>query len=91
MLKQKQFTGEISREVKILYSVIIIIVLFIPAIHPTSGWIAASDTPTTLASSSINTKQNIPDWKNALDWIEDNTEEDSVFISWWDYGYWIKV
>lgn len=91
MLKQKQFTNEISREVKILYSVIIIIVLFIPAIHPTSGWITASDTPTTLASSSINTKQSIPDWKNALDWIENNTEEDSVFIAWWDYGYWITV
>jgi len=91
MLKQKRFANEVSKEVKILYSVIIIIVLFIPAIHPTSGWIAAADTPTTLASSSLNTKQSIPDWKIALDWIENNTEEDAVFISWWDYGYWITV
>jgi len=28
-------------------------------------------------------------WYSALDWIEENTSEDDVLISWWDYGYWI--
>ena len=30
------------------------------------------------------------DWFAAFNWIKDNTPEDSVFIHWWDYGYWIQ-
>lgn len=29
------------------------------------------------------------DWEDALTWLEDNTPEESVIMSWWDYGYWI--
>ena len=29
-------------------------------------------------------------WMKALDWTEKNTPEDSVILSWWDYGYWIE-
>ena len=29
------------------------------------------------------------DWPHALNWIKNNTPYDSVFFSWWDYGYWI--
>jgi dolichyl-diphosphooligosaccharide--protein glycosyltransferase len=27
-------------------------------------------------------------WYNAMMWIKENTPEDSVIVSWWDYGYW---
>lgn len=30
-------------------------------------------------------------WINALDWIKNNTREDALIVSWWDYGYWITV
>jgi len=30
-------------------------------------------------------------WLNALEWIKNNTREDALIISWWDYGYWITV
>ncbi len=30
-------------------------------------------------------------WLNALDWIKENTPEDALIVSWWDYGYWITV
>ena len=29
-------------------------------------------------------------WMKALEWTEENTPEDSVILSWWDYGYWIN-
>ncbi|OIO40646.1 hypothetical protein AUJ10_02260 [Candidatus Pacearchaeota archaeon CG1_02_31_27] len=29
-------------------------------------------------------------WQRASDWIEKNTQEDSVFSHWWDYGYWLQ-
>lgn len=30
-------------------------------------------------------------WLRALEYIRENTSEDSVVVSWWDYGYWITV
>ena len=30
-------------------------------------------------------------WLNALAWIRNNTREDAIIVSWWDYGYWITV
>ena len=29
-------------------------------------------------------------WEENLDWMEQNTEEGSVILSWWDYGYWFE-
>ena len=30
-------------------------------------------------------------WTRMLDYIEENTSEDSLIITWWDYGYWVTV
>ncbi|MBR9678765.1 MAG: hypothetical protein GON13_00675 [Nanoarchaeota archaeon] len=30
------------------------------------------------------------DWDEGFNWIKENTPEDSVFVHWWDYGYWIQ-
>ena len=30
-------------------------------------------------------------WYRALDYIKANTSEDSLIITWWDYGYWVSV
>ncbi|MFB6216989.1 MAG: STT3 domain-containing protein, partial [Candidatus Aenigmatarchaeota archaeon] len=29
-------------------------------------------------------------WHDNLDWMESNTSEGSVIMSWWDYGYWFE-
>jgi hypothetical protein len=29
-------------------------------------------------------------WQNAMQWVRDNTQEDSIFVHWWDYGYWVQ-
>ena len=36
-------------------------------------------------------KQLTNQWINALLWIKDNTPENSVIASWWDYGYGIQT
>jgi len=56
-----------------------------------STWVAAANSPVSLASCSIPAKETANDWIEALTWIRENTEEDAVIISWWDYGYWIRV
>lgn len=30
-------------------------------------------------------------WQKAMAWIRTDTPEDSIFVSWWDYGYWIQT
>jgi len=29
-------------------------------------------------------------WQKAMSWVRDNTLEDSIFLHWWDYGYWVQ-
>lgn len=30
-------------------------------------------------------------WQEAMNWVRQNTSEDSTFVHWWDYGYWIET
>ena len=30
-------------------------------------------------------------WQNAMSWVRDNTAEESIFMHWWDYGYWVET
>jgi asparagine N-glycosylation enzyme membrane subunit Stt3 len=30
-------------------------------------------------------------WQVSMDWVQQNTPEDSVFAHWWDYGYWVQT
>ncbi|HLC77873.1 MAG TPA: STT3 domain-containing protein [Candidatus Nanoarchaeia archaeon] len=32
-----------------------------------------------------------PQWQSAMAWVRNNTQEDAVFVHWWDYGYWIQA
>ena len=29
-------------------------------------------------------------WQNSMSWVRDNTPEGSIFVHWWDYGYWVE-
>ena len=31
------------------------------------------------------------DWTASMQWLKENTPEDAVIASWWDYGYWIST
>ena len=44
--------------------------------------------------TSAQAKNNGPSanyqWQNAMAWIRGNTAENSIFVHWWDYGYWVQ-
>ncbi len=68
-----------ARDIRILFLSVLIFLLF------WSGKISAEsirDNPDTWMSD---------DWEDALNWVNLNTPEDSVVISWWDYGYWVQT
>jgi asparagine N-glycosylation enzyme membrane subunit Stt3 len=29
-------------------------------------------------------------WQRAMSWVRENTAENSIFVHWWDYGYWVQ-
>ncbi|MFH1503084.1 MAG: STT3 domain-containing protein [Candidatus Diapherotrites archaeon] len=30
-------------------------------------------------------------WQNAMSWVRENTAIGSIFVHWWDYGYWVQT
>jgi len=83
--KKKNYSLKIS-------SILIIFILFtIPLIYPTtSNWINTMDFPPTILNGGTSYPPS-NDWVETLEWIKDNTPEDSIIASWWDYGYWIAT
>ena len=79
-------------EIKVAYVAIFIILLTIPLVYPTnSNWVATADYPVSLANAGSSFRVEMSDWSEALSWIRTNTPPDSVFVSWWDYGYWLAI
>ncbi len=29
-------------------------------------------------------------WQQAMSWVRENTLSESIFVHWWDYGYWVQ-
>ena len=85
-MKKRGDKGFSNTNLKIIFAVFFIIVL----LWSSTIWIRYADVPVSLATGSIPTKSTSSDWIDALSYIRENTPEDSIIISWWDYGYWIR-
>ena len=77
---------------KISYVVVIIILLLLPTVFPVdANLIDFVKAPPTILNGGSNYDFASDDWFVALDWIKNNTPEDAIIASWWDYGYWITT
>jgi dolichyl-diphosphooligosaccharide--protein glycosyltransferase len=74
-----RYKAETQRSNAKMARLLVIITLF--------GIVAA---PTVTSFSMLNgRKVDVPvPWYRAMIWLRDNTPENSVIVSWWDYGYW---
>jgi dolichyl-diphosphooligosaccharide--protein glycosyltransferase len=77
--------------IKISFLGVIIVLLMMPLVFPNSNWINAAKAPPTILNGGSHFGVVTDDWKESLEWIKNNTPEDSVVASWWDYGYWITT
>ena len=85
-------TNFVRTSSKILFISGIAVLLLIPLIFPLNGnWVSASSNPPTILNGGTSFTITTNDWKDSLEWIKQNTPEDSVIASWWDYGYWITT
>jgi len=69
-----------------LFSILLTIFLIIMLIATSIGYYKSVKQQADYQTPSYNT-----DWQNAMDWVRNNTPEGSVFLHWWDYGYWIQT
>ena len=81
---------------KISFLAIIIALLMVPMVYPYEtnevNWTNSnSGTPLVIQNSGTRFDISTNDWSDAMQWLKENTPEDAVVASWWDYGYWIQT
>jgi len=86
VLKKKGLGADNTSFRLVFFAFFLIIMIF-----NCSVWIRYADQPVSLVTGSTAFKVESNDWIDALSYIRERTPEDSVIISWWDYGYWIRV
>lgn len=73
------------------FFIIILLVSIVPQVYIA---VSSANQPNALACSSISVRlegEFPDDWLQALNWMNDNLDDDSIVASWWDYGYWIEA
>jgi len=77
---------------KIVFVIVIIGLLLIPTTLPVNGnWIQGVKAPPTILNGGTSFNIVTNDWPETLEWMKNNTPENSVVAAWWDYGYWITT
>lgn len=94
--KNKKFKklnyDSIKQITKFSYVVIIIVLLLIPLTLPQEkNWINVVKGPPTILNGGTIFNLANQDWPDAMMWLKNNTHQDAVVVSWWDYGYWITT
>jgi len=82
-----------SAVTKISFLAIIVALLMVPMVYPEKlNWANNNvGLPITILNSGSNFNISTNDWSDAMQWLRENTPEDAVIASWWDYGYWISA
>jgi len=81
-----------GKDFRIAYTAIIITMLALPMFFPPQvGWVYATDIPPSIVNGATSFRIKSNDWFETLEWIKNNTPQDAVIASWWDYGYWITT
>lgn len=91
-LKQEQFKISNMEILRIIFSVSIISLLFLPMVYSKdANWTTLADMPPMIMSGGTGYRIKTDDWIDAMNWMSNNTPKDAVIAAWWDYGYWITV
>ena len=83
----------VSVVTKISFLAIIVALLMVPMVYPEKlNWANNNEgLPITILNSGTQFDISTNDWSDAMQWLRENTPEDAVIASWWDYGYWIST
>ena len=90
ILKIKNY-GKQNLLLKSSYVLIILFLFSLPLTIPENmNWISIHDNPPAIFTGVTDFPPK-DDWLQTLEWIKNNTPENAIIASWWDYGYWITT
>ena len=69
---------------KMVFSILLIIIL-VAGIFSLSSLFTMSNNQARFTGPSANSQ-----WQNAMNWVRNSTPQNSIFLHWWDYGYWVQ-
>ncbi len=78
------------KEKIVKYAVIAVILLFIFSPFSFAEGIAISNYGSSYSTAKAVGPGYNQQWQRTGAWVRENTLQDSVFIHWWDYGYWVQ-
>lgn len=70
---------------KLIFGVVTILVI-IGAVLSFNNFLDSTMTQAKYTGPSANVQ-----WQNAMFWVRENTPTGSIFVHWWDYGYWVQT
>jgi len=92
ILSKKIVESNIFSPTKILFCGVIIALFLLPVVYPDdNSWVSWADFPPTIGNGGAFYGISTNDWPHAMNWLKNNTPENAIIASWWDYGYWITT
>jgi len=92
ILFKKLLHSNIFPPTKIIFCGIFLVLFLIPVTLPENkNWVSWADFSPTIYNGGTFYQVSHNDWADSMLWLRDNTPDDSVIASWWDYGYWITT
>jgi len=79
------YTKKSKDEVLKMVLGVALIISLIAAVISLNGFIVSSSAQAKSTGPSANSQ-----WQSAMSWVRKNTAENSIFVHWWDYGYWVQ-
>ncbi len=75
--------NDLKRVLTAILGLVVIVVLLTTVVNYTNQTVYS-------AKASIPSSYN-QQWQKAMAWVRENTTQGSIFVHWWDYGYWIQT
>ena len=83
-------SGDIFRKVRknkrLIWGSVVIVILILSLFIFWNSYKSVKSQAYNLIPSYYNQQ-----WQKAMNWVKENTPENSVFAHWWDYGYWVQT
>ncbi len=73
-----------------LWKVLLLIFILVSAFFFVKTFISYEKTTLYSTYGTVPSQYTIQ-WQKAMSWVRAETPENSVFVHWWDYGYWVQT
>ncbi|MBA7704313.1 hypothetical protein ES703_113118 [subsurface metagenome] len=85
IVKTFNYIKKCKEEVIKILLIVILILAIVGAVYSLFGFVNSTSTQAKYTGPSANLQ-----WQRAMEWVRNETPINSIFVHWWDYGYWVQ-